>query len=518
MSKWNHPKRSRALQPFAEDLEGRQLLSGVVTGTDTAGNSWKLRLFGPGSIQVVKQNDASGSPAALNSATEIRRIVLSGTESRTSRLVGTVTKSGIGDGRVFFQEMRQETNISPRTSSPQGLLSINMRDFYLGATDATVTSSTTQPVASINLPSGVNSLRFGGVDATKFFGTDASQSPAQNGVSDQYRINLGLPFQNGTRVVVDTITSNGQAGTTSSTGTANQPTQDSVVFNVSGRLNLFQANQINGNTAVPPARDAFLGGTAIASLTDTSGAITGQIGFVRIGGNATNFTTFTNDKIADFYIGGETNNVTVLAPNGSRNLRFGRGLDTVSIYSHAIENLYANRGAINSRVVSDRMIGNLTIGGDVADSQFLSGYTQGLTGILSSATTNLNQPSFAQAVTINTPTAQSLGEITAFIAGNITDSVFAASVLPYSQVIDPTDQTFGSPQDAFLKGGTISARVEGTVDNSTATPDAPTKAFYAKTVKLKGAPVSPPDVTEQPFNVPTPTTLPGITKVYRRRG
>ena len=132
-----------------------------------------------------------------------------------------------------------------------------------------------------------------------------------------------------------------------------------------------------------------------ASLSDSTGAITGQIGFVRIGGNATNFTTFTNDKIADYYVGGETNNVTVLAPNGSRNLKFGRGLDTVSIYSHAIENLYANRGATSARVVSDRMIGNLSIGGDVANSQFLSGYVQNLSSILSSATTNLNQPSFA---------------------------------------------------------------------------------------------------------------------------
>ena len=52
----------------------------------------------------------------------------------------------------------------------------------------------------------------------------------------------------------------------------------------------------------------------------------GQIGFVRIGGNATNFSTvLTNSQIANFYVGGETNNVNVLAPTSIRNLYFGRG-------------------------------------------------------------------------------------------------------------------------------------------------------------------------------------------------
>ena len=493
-------------------------MAASVSGTDTAGDRWTLTLKGPGTLQVVKQDDGSGSPGALNSATEIKSLTISGTDARRTRLIGTVAKSGVGDGRVFFQEFRQNVNIAPGSSTAQGMVSINMPDFYLGVTDAAVPSSANQPVASITLPDGVNSLRFGGVDTTRFFGTDATMSPAGNGASDRFVVNLGLPFQNGTRIVVNSVTSNGQAGTTGTNGQVGQPTQDSVTFAVTGRLNLFQANQINGNTTVAPTRDGFLGGTTIASLADSTGSITGQIGLVKVGGNATNFTTFTNDKLADYYVGGETNNVTILAPNGSRNLRFGRGLDTVSIYTHTIENLYANRGATNARVVSDRMIGNLSIGGDVADSQFLSGYVQNLSTVLSSATQNLSQSQFASPVTISTPTAQSKGMITAFVAGNVTDSVFAASTQPYSQVITPTDQTFGSPQDAFLPNGRIVARVEGQIDNANATPDMPNRAFYAKTVKLTRAAVSPPNVVEQPFGRPTPTRLPGIPVVYPKKG
>ena len=62
---------------------------------------------------------------------------------------------------------------------------------------------------------------------------------------------------------------------------------------------------------------------------------TGQIGDVRVGGNATNFTTLAEEyamtttpvegaldaKISNFFIGGETNNVMLIAPSGSRTSR-----------------------------------------------------------------------------------------------------------------------------------------------------------------------------------------------------
>ena len=61
--------RNRALRPAADPLESRQLLSKVVSGTDIDGDTWTLKLNGPGSLTVVKQNDAQGNPSPLNATT-----------------------------------------------------------------------------------------------------------------------------------------------------------------------------------------------------------------------------------------------------------------------------------------------------------------------------------------------------------------------------------------------------------------------------------------------------------------
>ncbi len=67
------------------------------------------------------------------------------------------------------------------------------------------------------------------------------------------------------------------------------------------------------------------GGTYLISQ---GGAATGQIGNVRVGGSATNFTTFVTEdplnvaasegqldaKISNYYIGGQTQNVLLIAP------------------------------------------------------------------------------------------------------------------------------------------------------------------------------------------------------------
>ena len=517
--------RSRAIRPSAESLEGRRMLSATVSGTDTAGDHWTLTLTGKGALQVLKQTDpATGQAGALDSATEISSITVSGTDPGSSVLTGTVTPAAGSDGRVFFNNLNEIPNRSDLNGVGLGLKAINMPDFWLGYTGTTMAASGS-PVAEINIPDGVNSLRFGGVDATKFFGTDPTQSPSQDGQNDEFLVNLGIPPSIGTSIVVNKVISNSQAGTTSSTGTPNPATQKSVVFSVNGRINLFQANEVDGNTQNAPAIGSFAGGTIVGSFADPTQAIVGQLGFVRIGGNATNFSTVTDTQLSNFYIGGETNNVSVLSPNGSRNFYFGKGVDTTSIMTHSLENLYANRGMLNSTITSSRQIGDLQLGGDVANSTVLSGYqtgpqTQTLSGLQTLASTvQQNLASLSSTtlptLTIPTPTAQANGQITAFIAGNVTNSVFAASVLPISQVVDSTTQTFGNPNDAFLPLGRILARVEGSINNTTATPDMPKTAFYAKTVDLKKTVVTPPHVVEEPLPAPTtPVSLPGIPKVF----
>ena len=72
------------------------------------------------------------------------------------------------------------------------------------------------------------------------------------------------------------------------------------------------------------------------------------------------------------------------------------------------------------------------------------------------------------------------------------------------------NNTFGTPTDLTFPTGRIHAKVEGTIDNSTATPDKPTQAFYAKEVSVKTGPVVPPNVPQPPFTGLQTIHLPGI--------
>ena len=73
----------RSLRPLAESLETRQLLSSLsthpsasLTGTDTAGDEWKLTLYGPGTLNVVNDQGTAFPDA---NGTEINTITVSGT-------------------------------------------------------------------------------------------------------------------------------------------------------------------------------------------------------------------------------------------------------------------------------------------------------------------------------------------------------------------------------------------------------------------------------------------------------
>src|SRR5512135_150785 len=61
--------RNRALRPAPEDLEDRQMLSATASGTDFDGDTWTLRLIGPGSLAVTKQDNG-----------EINQITVAGAE------------------------------------------------------------------------------------------------------------------------------------------------------------------------------------------------------------------------------------------------------------------------------------------------------------------------------------------------------------------------------------------------------------------------------------------------------
>jgi hypothetical protein len=555
----------RSFRPLAEGLETRQVLStystiptATVSGTDADGDRWTLTLFGPGTMNVVDQTgeaftrENSGTPNLINT------ITVAGTVTHSSRLVGRVEPADGGDGKVFFQNLNVQNNgaydnIDPNwvqrrgTVAQNGIALVDMPSFWLGRT-STATSTAQSDIhagfklaGGITAPEGINVLRFGGVDVNY---TPAGGTPlVSSGQSNEFIVNLGLPVYAGASIIVDAVRTNAAA----STNSQGLPVvnQQSVSFLVTGRLNLFQANEISGATDPnlvptqfnPGATSPLAGGTYVVSQ---GGTVTGQIGYVRVGGDATNFTTFAtassifasgagdtlDPKITNFMIGGETTNVMLIAPAGSRDVSFGRGMDNVIINSHIIEHLHANRGAVNSRVTVSRTLDNLKLGGDLVNSFIQSGYSQSLTSQAVSYQTgggafNGVAPLFIDNRTFNnfagqaTPTAHGGGGINAQIAGNVINSVVSVSVDPDPSGLNNPGEfeqvtskrfPFGAPQNIVLPRGYIFAKVEGEIDNSAiqgyiVSPDIPPdQAFFAKRVSVDKGAALPPKVDTAPFS------------------
>ena len=518
MSKRKHSPRTRAYQPVADVLETRQLLSGVVSGTDVDGDTWSLRLIGPGALTVVKQVGADNNPTPLNATTEINQIIVGGTLPGLAKIVGKVKKSATGDGKVFFQEFNQlpgRSELFPGVGD--SLKSIDMPGFWL----ANTTPGATPGTPTVRLPDGVMSIRFGGVDMTH--DRPAATSTTQ---ADEAVLVFGLPQYGGTNIIIDKSISTSQQAPPATGSTTTRTVQFGVLFDVGGRLNLFQANSIEGDRARPPGQfsnqnpaatgrggttlyNSVSGSTRFNSLVvdGIKGSSGGAIGYVRVGGDATNFSTAIEDqtqsgtdKIANFFVGGEAANVLLIAPSGSRTIGFGKGMDTVEIRTHTIDTIKANRGAVNSTVVADRQIGRADFGGDVVDTTVLSGTVQNFSTILNAVAGNTGAPS-APPLPRN---AQPAGEITVHVAGDITNSVFAASVEPFNG-------DYSSPNALVLPTGVIHAKHEGTINNATATPEAPARAFYAQHVDSTIGPVTPPNQPEPPFTQPpTRPFVPGL--------
>lgn len=554
---------------MAEGLETRQVLSSLstipsatVSGTDADGDRWSLTLYGPGTLNVVDQTGQAFTKANAGTPDLINTITVAGTVTHASRLIGRVQKSPNGDGKVFFQNLNIQNNgafnqIDPNNVQMRGNLAqngialVDMPDFWLGHTSTAAPSASSSVhsgfrlAGGITAPEGINVLRFGGVDVNY---TPAGGRPlASTGQANEFIVNLGLPVTTGTSIIVDRVITN--AGTSTNSSNATVVNQQSVTFLVTGRLNLFQANEIDGNTDPglaptqfnPSATTTSAGGTYLVSQ---GGDVTGQIGYVRVGGPATNFTTFataasvfsgaTGDtldpKITNFMIGGETNNVMLISPAGTRDVMFGRGMDNVVINTQTISHLHANRGAVNSKVTVSRTLDDLKLGSDLVNSFIQSGYTQTLTADALSNTSasggsggafNGVAPKAIDTRTFNDfagqalPSAHGGGGINAQIAGSVVNSVVSVSVDPDpSGINDPGEFQqvttkrfpFGAPENIVLPRGYINAKIEGEIDNSglqgfIVSPDIPSDtAFFAKHVKVVKGAVFPPKVDTSPFS------------------
>jgi hypothetical protein len=119
------------------------------------------------------------------------------------------------------------------------------------------------------------------------------------------------------------------------------------------------------------------------------------------------------------------------------------------------------------------------------------------------------------------PYAQNAGTIRVRIAGDVTNSVFSASVDPNPSGLTPSSIDtagqfekihgnkfpYGAPDNVVLPRGVINAKVEGVINNSTspllASSTLPDTAFFARVVHLKKGPVIPPQAPYEPYVAPT---------------
>jgi hypothetical protein len=578
MSKRKTTPPIRSVRPQAESLETRQLLTAAISsklnysqptavakGTDPDGAQWTLRLYGPGTLSVVGTSHQVFTKATQGATQSIDTITVGGAITTETRLVGTVKPTSTGNANVYFQNLIVSATgelgridvgqVSNFRTVQNGIYAVDMPNFYLAHTEPTPpntpslihtpTSPTnvTFSAGQIFIPQGVVTLRFGGVDVdyTPTGGTPLTQTNQNN----EFQINLGLPIVQGTSIIVNTVNSDAAANPTSGA----PPFQDYATFLVAGRLSLFQANEIDGNTTpallptqlvnAPPTTLPSPGGTYVISQSAGSSGIniTGQIGNVRVGGSATNFTTLVTEnpiaavaaegqldaKISNFYIGGQTNNVLLIAPSGSRNIGFGLGMDGVTINSLAISSLRANRDAIGSNVTVSRSIGNVLIGGqvnntnvNVGESQSLftnvafppnpdlPGAAQGFGAFWGTPPPTIINPATNPITQMTEPIAQNGGTMRARVAGDVTKSIFSASV-----DTNPSD-TLTAPKfgrgegDLIFPRGVINAKVEGTINNfSNPLVADPSKAFFARIVRVGHGPIIPPTVPYAPLKSPT---------------
>src|SRR5262245_9055670 len=123
MSKWKPKPVRRFLQPSAEGLETRELLSNpgrgpvpkgvptqaataVVRGMDPDGAQWTMRLYGPGTLNVVGTEGHVFTRGTGLLQESIDTITVAGANSTATRLVATVYPNPeTRNSKVFFQNL-----------------------------------------------------------------------------------------------------------------------------------------------------------------------------------------------------------------------------------------------------------------------------------------------------------------------------------------------------------------------------------------------------------------------------
>ena len=279
----------RSLRPTAESLETRQLLSSLsthvsasVSGTDTNGDKWTLTLYGPGTLNVVDQNGTAftkdtqditrrhqhdhrfrdghlAEPAGGQGDLGPARIPTGASSSSSSR---STTRGPTGNSTRTWccRELGRPRTASRRWTCPTSGWATPTRrtdaEFELPLGRRDLRSTPFKLAGGINAPEGINKLRFGGVDTT--FTPNGGTPLNQTKQNNEFVVNLGPPV----RRADQPHHGQGDHRRRFLHHVRHHDTvfQQSVTFVVNGRINLFQANEIDGNTtsgaASPPSSPA----------------------------------------------------------------------------------------------------------------------------------------------------------------------------------------------------------------------------------------------------------------------
>ena len=196
--------------------------------------------------------------------------------------------------------------VSNFRTSQNGIHAIDMPNFYLAHTETTKpehahrrsTRRRCRPARSTSRRRDHASLRRRG-RRLHAPGRDAAEPDRARATSSR---STGPADRQGTSIIVNTVNTDAQANSTA----GSPPSRTIATFLVTGRLNLFQANDDRRQHDLGPGAVSIrqlapdhrlVAGRDLRDLAGRRGR-TGQIGDVRVGGNATNFTTFVDRRSA----------------------------------------------------------------------------------------------------------------------------------------------------------------------------------------------------------------------------
>jgi hypothetical protein len=484
----------------------------TLTGQDRQGDTWTLKLTGPGEIIVT---DISPNDGVLDD--ELNTIQLVGTSLTQSVLTGTVAPSPRipSDATQLATVGTLEFNSLIATT---GVKTINLNGFILTDTVTPAGGTGLNASTTINLAGGVQNLSFEGIDAR----LPVSQDPVPINVTIG---NPTTPLKIKPSIRIDHIYNTAYDDTSAAVpvGPLTTPTVDIVINGAAANLDFVSITQQPNvsllvpsstipvvNTPVdqiPPNTAAYQYRFPIVGTTGRTAIQTTAVGSLKVNGSATNVTVskaaqpFQNslsglNSLGKAQIGGVADAVALDVKGNIGGIKLAKGLGSPvganpnPIYygTPAANTGYPAAGLLGGQVVTEGSIGHIVAGASTTFLQVpqdptqiqngLNEYTQTanrpgasltssiiaaggsigktkIQGDLSSTEikSGFNYDSYLAGSEATTTGKSSIGPVN--VKGNLTNSVVSASYRPNDGIYGNGNDTAGN--------GTITGKFTGFV-------------------------------------------------------